>query len=1359
MEQKAVELVSVLRNSNLSMDAKITHLLGLKSDIKQKNVPQGAVPPIFEALQVSIASPHSALYTAGFSTLGHFFKRLVIQDMHNLISAFARDLITCLMDRLSDHKQRIRDLAQQALLDVQPFAPQQIEDMLHVSFKSRNYMVKDCCLLLLNSMHDDRDISFKQFVPDMVLCLEDAHPKLRDTAKTVIQDLFYRMPDFAKQDLKRQMAEQHVKLSTQNDILTHLGMEVDHPITRPSSTRPPSVRPPSRGDAIRRPPSRGDVLHRPPSRGDVLHRPPSRGEALRKPKLASSNLNTPSHSASASVAGPAPVEDSHYSDSNWQTVDDAVTGPAPAHSHVHPFISRPHSAFSEYAEQTAEGPSESKTAPLTQRHKPADSDHLQDTPVVVRPVPIKANTYKAPKKTDASIDKHTAPKIPRHTETEVDKKAVPAGVAPRHVSSVRELEQIFHDMLPCFEGKEEETNWQKRENAVKMIRRITWGNAPHDFTQAYLKEIKSMYDGIFKVANSVRTSLQTNGLLTLQSLAVVNGSRLDPSMDLIMPHALKICSMKKNITSENGNLTVIVLLENVTCNSRILQHVKSAASDNNFTLRGFTPGWFSVIINSQDRHKTTPEGVAEIAQCIKNGVADAKDNIRAAYRSTFWDFYKFWPERARQLLEEVQPKHRALIEKDPANQMHDPFLANLTSLAGSKTPVRQSVKAAIASSRAKANLAKSLPPPAATAESAQSSQPRKKVRPAATGTPTSSLTSAPMRPGAAKPRTGRNDLAARPATAVGNYRKPNETTPRGSPVRKSVAQTSTPTKSSLGPTRPRQKSDPLQNASPAKKASQGNISDETNNKYSSNHPSNYSSNHSSTYSSDHAYESINIPKTRAKKNDGNIGEIRTDENENNKNTPEIQNENKFENGAENDSAALIEVPVLTSPARQRKVSVSEAIETTLNAKEAFRRASSDEEKENRERNDGANTAPKEASSPAKEVRTESQGFPAEAVEPAVEESEPRPLRKRTSVLSAVDWSTSAGDDEEGDSAWDALNDAVQSGQMPAPRSPTVNNQAGLPSPPAMTPDLQDKQEPAPASENEPSDTISQAVRAVRRISDRFTGAAARSGRRDISPRSQDPTKAPEMLAKAFERIKHRDLDMTGYRRLQGLLAFHQHELFTDKEQFDDVLGRLLDEMKTPLPPPIQTMPFGTQWDYKTQVLCTVKCMFLYADKYFDASAPFIVTELLSAEKLDGMTRRLERAIDNMIDDVVDRNEPFAIIDSVIYYLSNGQKDPGHKVFQKGFDVIGHALVNLNERNSKLDKGTLQKIGQLAIRSLKDETPGVQRRVVAMCVELRAHVEDQDRFWELMGLHEMDESHRGMRALFYYYDSKKAAAAK
>jgi CLIP-associating protein 1/2 len=210
------------------------------------------------------------------------------------------------------------------------------------------------------------------------------------------------------------------------------------------------------------------------------------------------------------------------------------------------------------------------------------------------------------------------------------------------------MEQLVRDMLPCFNGKEDETNWQKREKNIIMLRRVTHGNAPHEFSQAYLAGIKTLLDAIFKVANSLRTTMQTTGLEMLQSLARVNGTRLDPMIDIILNNAMKLCGNSKKITAHNGNLTVGALLENVTCNTRVLAHVTSAAASNNNNLRFFSAGWLRIVIHGQGKHKTTPEGLASIAQCIKTGISDARPENRESYRLTFWDFHKAWPDKAQQ---------------------------------------------------------------------------------------------------------------------------------------------------------------------------------------------------------------------------------------------------------------------------------------------------------------------------------------------------------------------------------------------------------------------------------------------------------------------------------------------------------------------------------------------------------------------------------------------------------------------------------------------------------------------------------------------------------------------------------------
>lgn len=136
MEAKAEELLVAFKNPNLSVDSKIAHIASIKSDIKQKNVPEGAITTIFDTLRLAITSQHSSVSSAGFSTLGHFLKRLSIQDQQPWILSQARNFYPILMERLGDHKERVR--AQSASIFTELWA---------VSTAEAEYYVLDCALV------------------------------------------------------------------------------------------------------------------------------------------------------------------------------------------------------------------------------------------------------------------------------------------------------------------------------------------------------------------------------------------------------------------------------------------------------------------------------------------------------------------------------------------------------------------------------------------------------------------------------------------------------------------------------------------------------------------------------------------------------------------------------------------------------------------------------------------------------------------------------------------------------------------------------------------------------------------------------------------------------------------------------------------------------------------------------------------------------------------------------------------------------------------------------------------------------------------------------------------------------------
>lgn len=150
MEAKATELLAAFKNPNLSVDAKVAHLTAIKSDIKQKNVPEGAIPTIFETLRLALTSQHYSVHGAGFSTLGHFLKRLSIQDQQQWIVSQSRNFYPVLMERLGDHKERVRAQAASIFTELWSVASEEVEYyVLQTALTGKNPRAKEMSMLWL----------------------------------------------------------------------------------------------------------------------------------------------------------------------------------------------------------------------------------------------------------------------------------------------------------------------------------------------------------------------------------------------------------------------------------------------------------------------------------------------------------------------------------------------------------------------------------------------------------------------------------------------------------------------------------------------------------------------------------------------------------------------------------------------------------------------------------------------------------------------------------------------------------------------------------------------------------------------------------------------------------------------------------------------------------------------------------------------------------------------------------------------------------------------------------------------------------------------------------------------------------
>jgi CLIP-associating protein 1/2 len=153
MEAKAAELLAAFKNPNLSVDAKVAHLTAIKSEIKQKNVPEGAIPTIFDTLRLALTSQHTSVLGAGFSTLGHFLKRLSIQDQQQWIVGQARNFYPLLMERLGDHKERVRAQAASIFTELWSVASNEVEYyVLETALTAKNPRAKEMSMLWLSNV-------------------------------------------------------------------------------------------------------------------------------------------------------------------------------------------------------------------------------------------------------------------------------------------------------------------------------------------------------------------------------------------------------------------------------------------------------------------------------------------------------------------------------------------------------------------------------------------------------------------------------------------------------------------------------------------------------------------------------------------------------------------------------------------------------------------------------------------------------------------------------------------------------------------------------------------------------------------------------------------------------------------------------------------------------------------------------------------------------------------------------------------------------------------------------------------------------------------------------------------------------
>lgn len=897
---------------------------------------------------------------------------------------------------------------------------------------------------------------------------------------------------------------------------------------------------------------------------------------------------------------------------------------------------------------------------------------------------------------------------------------------PLYVHTQRELDELLRDMGPHFEGKESEHNWMPRDKSVLKLRRLLKGNAPQEFQPALVAGFKTLLDGIIKVSTSLRTTMATNGCHLVQEMARTLGPAMDSMVELLMQTFVKICAATKKIASANGNETVDVILAHVSYNLRLIQHIQFAFQDKNVQPRQYATGWLKTIIRKHAQHKAHVDhsgGTDIIVQCIKKGLADANPGVRESTRGAYWTFARVWPQRAEAIMATLTEKDKGSLEKDPGN----PNASMASSQSSGKSVFSKSVGPGTAGSRQtlketiaaqkKAKLAQSKMPERpnsamGTMTPLKSAASTNSLRAQATGT---------ARPPSAASTSSRSVLASSTAsTSAGGSLM---SAPLRRPRRPELARPATADPYHAANKRSGKPNTPTPTMSPAASPEKS-----TTTKKTATRPTSISRPKTALGTSPGSGkgQSPNISPAKS------FSRSRTDVTTHRK-TPSAGDPPRYASPGPSPSKAedlTMVVPFSKLPNRPGMPSTM-SVDTGLplmSEEDGFTMVIPNLQ--------GAKSrTPTKIPTPGRTPQRPSPGRQALMDEMALEQPfvarSPRPARSPERITAGV------------------MPQEVQ-----VYEDPFVADEPAAPVDDAEKPVLEE------LPINDLNGTTDVPSFNDERTTSPLKNVSAPNVDMDPNQDRAEVLRNRRLLSSGIDRIRAKQLDAHGFRRLQDLVKSRMDIWGADGIKFQELLLTLLDFLESPLPSSTQG---SKAQNLRTQALGTVRAML---SLYRKESAPYCTRALcavLSATKGYDSTAHLSTELTKTAEDIARLGHPSECIDAVLDLLefqaassptSSGQSsgslspEPDHSSRQIVSSLHILSMLLSNPKTS-LDSAQIQRSGQVAVRELNALDPDVRKADLDFCLALHDKVSDNAMFWKAMG-----GAREGHLNLLTYYLAKR-----
>ncbi|KNE60176.1 hypothetical protein AMAG_18481 [Allomyces macrogynus ATCC 38327] len=228
------------------------------------------------------------------------------------------------------------------------------------------------------------------------------------------------------------------------------------------------------------------------------------------------------------------------------------------------------------------------------------------------------------------------------------------------LTSPRDADREFDALAAVLAGKETESNWEKREDALRRLKGLMkssglgtsdgW-SADQEIVDAVAAGLRRILDDFLACSLSLRTALVVTACAALTEVCLALGHALDTMAEPILTTLLKLLGSTKKLVHMNGATALASLLVSVTLKPRIMDKLTVNMDDRNMQIRTYAITLVYEILLALKDALAAGEDLPRfpildyVDKSIRKGVGDQNPQVREVSRDCFWILDKIDKQR------------------------------------------------------------------------------------------------------------------------------------------------------------------------------------------------------------------------------------------------------------------------------------------------------------------------------------------------------------------------------------------------------------------------------------------------------------------------------------------------------------------------------------------------------------------------------------------------------------------------------------------------------------------------------------------------------------------------------------------